>query len=321
MQKMILLLAIVLSVGYSKAQGCSDAGFCTLGSLKSNFDFEKKDSSSLNEKELKNTIGVGFSYGLGEDFNNNFNPFLLYNRKLTKHLELQTKLTSAFIQGNLANVNYLSDIYIATNTSITLKDKKPKLHQQLNIVAGIKIPFSTANFKKNGQALPMAYQPSLATVDIIAGINYIIFGCEMNAAFQIPVAQINKNSYVKETGNLTFNNEKDTFASTNLFKRKPDFLFRFGYVFHTKNYKWLFKPNVLNIIHLGKDTYVDTLGKRKKIEDSEGYTLNAAFNMTYIINKHHNFELSAGTPLVVRKVRPDGLTRKIAVALEYHFNF
>jgi hypothetical protein len=321
MQRIILLLTIVFSAGYANAQGCSDAGFCTLGSLKSNFDFEKKDSTAIKEKELKNTIGIGFSYGLGEDFNNNFNPFLIYNRKLTKHLELQTKLTSAFIKGNVANVNYLSDIYIATNTSIFIKDKKPKLQQRLNIIAGIKIPFSTATFKKNGQALPMAYQPSLATVDIIVGVNYIVRGFEINGAFQIPTAQINKNSYFKETSSFTFNNGKDTFASTNLFKRKPDFLFRFGYVFHTKNYKWLFKPNVLNILHLGQDTYTNLLGKKQKIAGSQGYTLNAAFNMTYNINKHHNLEFSAGTPLVVRKVRPDGLTRKVAVALEYHFNF
>jgi hypothetical protein len=321
MQKIILFLGIVLSINFANAQGCSDAGFCTLGSLKSNFDFEKKDSNSINEKEFKNTIGVGFSYGLGEDKNNNFNPFLIYNRKLTKHVELQTKLTSAFIQGKVANVNYLSDIYIATNTSISIKDKKPKLHQQLNIITGLKIPFSTANFKKNGIALPLAYQPSLATVDIIVGVNYIVRGFEINGAFQIPIVQINKNSYFKEYSNFTYNKEKDSFASTNLFKRKPDFLFRFGYVFHTKNYKWLFKPNVLNIVHLGKDVYTNIYGNKQKIAGSQGYTLNAALNITYNINKHHNLEFSAGTPLVVRKVRPDGLTRKVAIALEYHFNF
>ena len=78
MKKTIVFLVIVFTSSFVNAQGCSDAGFCTLGSLKSNFDFEKKDSASLNEKELKNTIGVGFSYGLGEDKNNNFNPFLIY---------------------------------------------------------------------------------------------------------------------------------------------------------------------------------------------------------------------------------------------------
>ncbi|HOY42438.1 MAG TPA: hypothetical protein PLX60_11265 [Chitinophagales bacterium] len=321
MQKIILLLAMVSSFAYAYAQGCSDAGFCTLGSLKSNFDFDNKDSSIIEEKELKNTIGVGFSYGLGEDFNNNFNPFLVYNRKLSKHVDLNAKLTSAFIQGKIANVNYLSDIYIATNTTITIKDKKPKLKQRLNVIGGIKIPFSIANFKKNGIALPLAYQPSLGTFDIIAGVNYIVRGFEINGAFQIPVAQINKNSYFKEYSTFSFNDGKSTFASTNLFKRKPDFLFRFAYIFHTKNYKWLFKPNLLNIVHLGKDTYVDIYGKKQKIDGSEGYTLNAALNITYLINKHHNLELSAGTPLVVRKVRPDGLTRKVAIALEYHFNF
>lgn len=321
MEKIILLLAIVCSVGYANAQGCSDAGFCTLGSLKSNFDFEKKDSTTIKEKELKNTIGIGFSYGLGEDKNNNFNPFLIYNRKLTKHLELQTKLTSAFIKGNRGSSNFISDIYIATNTSITLKDKKPKLHQRLNVVAGIKIPFSVSNFKNNYQALPMSYQPSLGTIDFIAGVNYIVFGFEMNAAFQIPVGQLNKNSYFNTSDSYYFGKDSMQFASTNQFRRKPDFLFRFGYIFHTKNYKWLFKPNVLNIIHLGQDTYVDAFNKKQKIAGSQGYTLNAAFNMTYNINKHHNLEFSAGTPLVVRKVRPDGLTRKFVVALEYHFNF
>lgn len=321
MKKIILLFAAAIIATNIFAQGCSDAGFCTLGSLKSNFDFEKRDSAASEENFLKNTIGIGFNYGLGEDLNNNFNPYLIYNRKLTRHVDLQAKLTTAFIQGNVAIVNYLSDIYIATNTSINVKDKKPKLNQRLNIIAGIKIPFSTANFKKNGQPLPMAYQPSLATFDLIVGVNYIVWGFEMNGAFQIPTGQINKNNYFKETGQLTYNKGKDTFSTINLFKRKPDFLFRFGYIFHTKNYKWLFKPNVLNIVHLGQDTYVDALGKIQKIKGSEGYTLNAAFNMTYNISKHHNLEFSAGTPIVVRKVRPDGLTRKVAVALEYHYNF
>lgn len=321
MRKIILVFSIVLSVSYANAQGCSDAGFCTLGSLKSNFDFEKKDSSATQGKELKNTIGIGFSYGLGEDKNNNFNPYLIYNRKLTKHLELQTKLTSAFINGRKANVFNISDIYIATNTSITLKDKKPKFNQRLNIIAGIKIPFSVANFKNNNQTLPLAYQPSLGTIDLIAGVNYIVFGFEFNAAFQIPVGQLNRNSYFNTGDSYYFGKDSMQFASTNQFRRKPDFLFRFGYVFHTKNYKWLFKPNVLNIVHLGQDTYIDAFNKKQKITGSQGYTLNAAFNMTYNINKHHNLEFSAGTPFVVRKVRPDGLTRKVAVAIEYHFNF
>lgn len=320
MQKAISFLAIIFIASTANAQGCSDAGFCTLGSLKSNFDLEKKDTIS-ETKELKNTIGIGFNYGLGEDKNSNFNPFLIYNRKLGKLVELQTKLTSAFIKGKIADVNYISDIYIAANVSVPIKDKKPKLQQHLNIVAGIKIPFSTANFKNNNHPLPMAYQPSLATIDIIVGINYMVFGFEFNSAFQIPTAQINKNTYFKETEQRTFNDGKDSFASTNLFKRKPDFLFRFSYVFHTKNYKWLFKPNMLNIVHLGQDTYVNMLNQKQKISGSQGYTLNAALNITYQINKHHNLELSAGTPLVYRKVRPDGLTRKVAVALEYHFNF
>ncbi len=321
MKKLILFTIVVLSTNLAKAQGCSDAGFCTLGSLKSNFDYDKKDSSATPEKELKNTFGVGFSYGLGEDKNNNFNPYFIYNRKLTKHLELQTKLTSAFINGNRGSANFLSDIYLATNTSITLKDKKPKFNQRLNIIGGIKIPFSVANFKNNNQALPLAYQPSLGTIDLIAGVNYMVFGFEFNAAFQIPVGQLNKNSYFNTGDSYYFGKDSMQFANTNSFKRRPDFLFRFGYLAHTKNYKWLFKPNILTIVHLGKDTYVDALNNKQKINGSEGLTLNAVFNMTYIINKHHNLELSAGMPLIVRKVRPDGLTRKFVVALEYHFNF
>ena len=53
MQKIILFLAIVGFGSFAYGQGCSDAGFCTLGSLKSNFDYEKKDSNTINEKEIK----------------------------------------------------------------------------------------------------------------------------------------------------------------------------------------------------------------------------------------------------------------------------
>ena len=50
-------------------------------------------------------------------------------------------------------------------------------------------------------------------------------------------------------------------------------------------------------------------------------TLNGTVHIDYEIHGIHSLQLNAGAPFVVRKERPDGLTRSFIAALEYRRKF
>lgn len=120
---------------------------------------------------------------------------------------------------------------------------------------GFKFPFTTANAKINNVSLPLDYQASLGTFDLIAGVGLNYKKWFFNTAVQITVFNNNKNSYFEEYSLAS------DFNSTNLFERKPDVLFRTTYTINT-NKKFTFKPNLLFIYHLGEDSYENIFGNR-----------------------------------------------------------
>jgi hypothetical protein len=138
---------------------------------------------------------------------------------------------------------------------------------------------------------------------------------DFNAALQIPVVNLNKNSYFSEYSGT------DDFPSTNLFERKPDALVRATYSIKTPNKKFAFKPNILFIYHLGEDSFENILGKREAIVGSDGLTVNGNLITNYTINSQNSIELSLASPFVVREIRPDGLTRSFVLGLQYKLTF
>jgi hypothetical protein len=155
----------------------------------------------------------------------------------------------------------------------------------------------------------------LGTIDVFLGTNLHYKRWDFNGVLQIPIINLNKNSYFKEYSGT------NDFSSTNLFERKPDALLRATYSIKTPNSKFTFKPNVLFIYHLGEDTYENILSQRENIKGSDGLTINGNLISTYHINKQNQIELSLASPFVVREVRPDGLTRSFVLGLNYQYSF
>ena len=154
--------------------------------------------------------------------------------------------------------------------------------------------------------------PSLV-ISVLALI--VALGGASYAAIQIPIVNLNKNSYFSEYGGT------DDFPSTNLFERKPDALFRTTYTYQTHDKKWTFKPNALLIYHLGEDSYETIFGQRESIKGSDGLTINGNLVSIYQMNKKNSIELSLASPFVVREVRPDGLTRGFVASIHYKIQF
>jgi hypothetical protein len=287
------------------SQGCSDAGFCSLGILKNNTAASGK----------KYSISIGASYGAGEQNTSTFNHYLEYAVKANCHLSYQLKITSAYANGFLGSTFNLGDIFGFVNYTA-----KPKSINRLSFLSGIKIPLSYSNDKnKDGKPLPLDYQSGIGSFDLIEGINYIIREkWELNAGIQIPVIQKNKNTFFPdEYSDPRISN----FSATNNFKRKSDALLRVGHYLYLKKSSVTLKPNILAIYHLGEDSYENRLGQRESINGSDGLTMNAGIIATKRFKNNNQLELVAAAPFIVRDTRPDGLTRSFVLNIQYSFIF
>lgn len=285
------------------AQGCSDAGFCSLGSLKNTYSVTGK----------KYFIAIAANYGAGEQSTSTINPYLEYGVKINNRLTAHVKMTAVYATGFLGSTFNLGDIYGFVNYAI-------KTNNQLSLLSGVKIPLSHSNDKNDdGKPLPLDYQSSLGSYDLIEGINYIIKEkWEINAGVQIPVIQENKNTFFSDE---YADPRVNSFAPTNNFRRKSDVLLKLGHYFHFKQSSITLKPNILAIYHTGEDSYENRLGKRQPIKGSDGLTMNAGIIAVKRFHNDNDLELIAAAPFIVRDVRPDGLTRSVVVNIQYRFRF
>lgn len=282
------------------SQGCSDAGFCTINSLKPGGN----DSIPGKENQLK----IGASRG-SADHNIAILAFYLeYNRKIGEQFSINAKLTSLGQSGNGISVFGLSDIYLTGKYS-PLKN--------FSFILGGKIPLTDGNRPRNGLSLPMDYQSSLGTFDLIAGLNYEIYKIQLVAAIQQPLIQ-NNNGYL--SGLYPVDSELRYFQSTNKYIRKGDILGRISYPIDiAKNFT--VTPSILSIYHLGDDLFTDIDGQEKAIDGSQGLTVNLNAFLAYKINESHSLKFDYGFPIETRSARPDGLTRGYMATLEYTFSF
>jgi len=299
----ILFFTFITKLNHVYSQGCSDAGFCTSENFK-----PELNQSDTSETVLKNSFKAGFSMGKADNSINILAGALEYSRVVGKKIKLNAKLTGISQSGSAHTSMGISDFYFNGTYS---------LNKQLNTTIGLKIPLSDGNNKKGDVILPMDYQTSLGTFDLIAGVAYSIKKLKLVFAIQQPLTQ-NKNTFLQTEHDSTsvFLN----FSSTNQYIRQGDILLRIAYSIPLGK-KINITPSILPIYHLGNDSYTNSLGQKEIIIGSEGLTLNGNIFFEYHINKKNAIELSFGTPFITRKSRPDGLTRKYVLGIEYKISF
>ena len=294
-----LVLIIILFANQAFSQGCSDAGICSIN-----------QGFTIEEETFKNHIEFATIFGAGESDVRYFSPYVSYTKRFNDKFSFTSKVTFSTATGSFGARSQFGDAFLIGNYTFKEKNKK-----QWSALLGWKFPFTASNLKINGYSLPLDYQSSLGTIDLFLGTNLNYKKWDFNAAIQIPVFNLNKNSYFKEYGGT------DDFPSTNLFERKSDALLRATYSIKTANKKFTFKPNVLFIYHLGEDSFENIFGQRESIKGSDGLTINGNLITSYNLSKQSSLQLSLATPFVVRDVRPDGLTRSFVAGLLYQYSF
>lgn len=298
--KLIVIFNVFANPLSVKGQGCSDAGFCSIGSLKPH----ETDSAS----NRKNQIKAGVFYGQASNSIEVYGNYLEYQRKLIGFFSLDLKLSSIAQYGNSISTFGISDAIVNIGY---------KPNEKLLFSGGLKVPFDDANQKQNGLSLPMDYQSSLGTIDLIFGIGYSISRLQLVAGLQQPISQ-NNNQFI--SSKYPKDSKLSKFQTTNNFKRSGDVLLRASYPISLFQ-KLKLTPSVLPIYHLANDRFQDEFEKNQEIKGSQGLTLNGNFFVDYNLNINNTFQLNIGMPFITREARPDGLSRSVIATLEYRVKF
>lgn len=302
-----LLSVSLFSAKGINAQGCSDAGVCSIHSIKNNAEAHEPGAKD------KNDLSIGFGYGKGERSTNNYTLYFEYTRSLSNRTSVTGKVSYSAISGELAKTNGPGDLFLSVNHAFDVKRKWQK-----SFVVGLKIPFDGSDISKNGIHLPMPYQTSLGTTDLVLAVNYNRKSFGATLALQQPLKPINENKFLP--GDYPAEPLTLKYWPTNEFSRKGDVVGRVSYSFKAGE-RFSIRPSLLGIYHIANDTYVDDNKMRRPVYNSTGLTLNGNVFFDYRLKNGNGFELSFGTPFVVRDQRPDGLTRKFVASLEYQFSF
>lgn len=298
----IIAFLLIASARSGSGQGCSDAGFCSIDVLK---------NSQFGEEPVRfSTLAFGTGFGAGLESVATLTSYAEFSHTTAHNWSFGTKVTGVMNTGPKGTIWGAGDLYLQTAFQ-----PKPTENSKTSVLLSVKLPLSEPNSTDaSGMTLPMEYQSTLGTVDLISGvsINYRK-KWEINAGVQLPLSGENSNNYLKSENA----SEDEGFSSTRKFERSGDVLIRAGYHIELTKAKIHLKPNLLAIYHLKEDRYTAINGEKRSITGSEGFTLNAGFIATYKFRNRHEAEFLAATPLVVRKERPDGLTRSLVLNLQY----
>lgn len=305
----LLILALSLYV-YTFSQGCSDAGVCSIGNMK-----------GYGEKEEKLVLTLNNQYGVGEQNVQIINNQLEAVVRLKSKLSFQIKLPFISTSGNQGSLNGLGDI-----TSVFSYVYYNKNDWKLGANAGVKIGVNAADKKNKNDALarlrpslPMPYQTSLGTHDMVLGFDARYKKKWLFAiGLQLPLVQFNKNNFDTSFTGLD-SDAKQYFSSNQLFRR-PDLVLRVDRNFALNDH-WQINAGILPIYHLGHDRTEDENGVSHAVSGSSGLTLNLGGGVSYFASEHFSITGRYASPAIVRKVRPDGLTRKFVSALELRYSF
>lgn len=339
--KLFIIFFVILSFFKSFGQGCSDAGFCTLGALRPNQPYSKKVNLKLRSIEISNYLGITqpnpdafagrvFIYNVSADV----------NVSVSNKISAQIKLPYQFVHGGLANTNGLGDISLSGSYNIFSNEKL-----QINASLGMKIPTGDANKTKNVRAndgsvrdisLPMYYQTSLGTWDVLGGISLITNNWLFATGFQQALTETPNQFLWTSFANTPDFTKSLNYLKSNRLIRGTDVMLRVERNFRFSN--WNFYGGLLGIYRITKDKFFETAGglnQHISVDGSQGLALTALVGGGYRFNTHSGIKAMFGynlidrvatqkrgtNPEIVLHKNPDGLSRQMVITLGYEYRF
>lgn len=296
MFRILLSLHFILIINVSFSQGCSDAGACSIESI--NFN------ESTSPQKSKLSLNLEQTFGLGEKFVFISQTTAGIQYKAFKSTIVELRVPFIFISGNLGNTSGVGDLILSVNQQILSHEKS-----RLNLIVASRLRSDYANKDFNNNPLPMAYQTSLGTYDLIVGSLYSIPKWDFYAAWQHSFGR-NENEYLVTDNSLPDN--KQYYESYHL-KRGDDIYLRGRRFFDLKN-KNRILVNTLFIYRIQKDEIVKN-DENIQLAGSDGLTINLAFTYSKKLKNYRKIDFSLAFPVVDKAYRADGLTRNVVLGL------
>lgn len=299
----------------SLSQGCSDAGFCTMGAMKPDQPYNKRLAVRLRSMEMSfyrgTTSLTPIIYVATADLN-----FSL-NQKNT----FQVKLPYQAITGRLSNTSGVGDISICFTRQLYDADQF-----SVNWSLGGKLPTNKSDKAAiDGRPLPMYYQTSLGTYDVITGLSVISRKWLFATGIQIPLNQ-NNNQFVwsswdgsehEEYANH-YNQAMDLHRGIDVMLR-AERNFRFS--------KFNFSVGLLPIYRITKDEFYRSGPNAgspitfASPDAAKGLACSGILTTGYNFDVRSSIKLLLGHKFVQRDVNPDGLTREFVSSFTYAYRF
>jgi hypothetical protein len=320
MSKFILSLAIVLYSMTAFSQGCSDAGFCTMGAMKPDQPYNKKIAIRLRSMDISfyrgTTTLTPVIYVATADM----------NFRITDKSSFQIKLPYQMVTGRLANTSGLGDISLCYTRTVYTSDGF-----DLNLSFGGKVPTNKSDKSINNLPLPMYYQTSLGTYDMISGISLINRKWLLATGIQIPLNK-NHNQFVWEAWDGTDEEAYvDRYNQAKELRRGIDVMLRIERNFRFA--KFNFSAGVLPIYRITKDEFIRSDKNRGSVQTRVSPAEAKGLAMSGILTAGYNFNVRSGVKLLIghvakfgdsviqRDLNPDGLTREMVSSFTYTYRF
>ncbi len=321
MKSSALMHIFIFLVSFNaRSQGCSDAGFCTMGAMKPDQHFNKKINLKLRSMELSFYRGITtltpIVYSVSADLN-----FSL-NHKNT----FQVKLPYQWVEGQLANTKGTGDISVCFTRNLVSKEGL-----DLNFSLGGKIPTNNSNKTVSDQTLnkdlplPMYYQTSLGTYDAIVGLSLINRKWLFATGIQVPFNQ-NKNQFIwsEWIGSSEDFAYVEKYPRAKELKRGIDVMLRLERNFRFSRLN--FSLGLLPIYRIRKDEVslknnATNQFERFKPDGTTGLALSGIVTAGYSFNVKTGIKLLLGKKFTQRDENPDGLTRHFVSTITYFYRF
>lgn len=299
------------------SQGCSDAGFCTMGAMKPDQNYSKRIAIKLRSVEINYYRGTSLLtpviYAATVDFNLAINDYSSF----------QIKLPYQWASGTLGENGGLSDISLSYTRTLKTLEK-----WNINGTLGTKIPSGDANKTVNNEhtqgmdsPLHMYYQNSLGSFDAIAGVSAI--SSKWLFATGIQVALTENNNQFRWSGFPDYPDQVGYLQHYNRgreLKRGIDVMLRVERNWRFTNFN--FSLGALPIFRVTKDeAIIEDTGERGKLPETTGMALSVLASFGYQFDVNNSIKIIQGIKITDRDFNPDGLTRNEVLSVSYVYQF
>ncbi|TAF66632.1 MAG: hypothetical protein EAZ55_05370 [Cytophagales bacterium] len=308
-----LLIFYISNLSSLLAQGCSDAGFCTMGAMRPNQYLDKRANLSIQSIEVAQSLGV---VPVFQDMIHS--TIIDINASYKTKTSFQARIPYNIVHGKLGTTQSIGDLFLSVTQIIV---QQPKLRIALTI--GTRLAIGQSNLTNSeGHVLPLYYQSGMGSNDIIVGASLMTNKWMFALGYQQSLNNSKNTFDPQKWQDSQYADIINNFAPNNQFRRGTDLMFRFE-----RNYRFArFNGFVgaLGIYRLNPDQVTMNDNEKMLVQNTQGIVVSAMAGIGYQFSAQSGIKL-----LVARKISNewtrtahiDGLARDWVFQIGYQHRF